>query len=174
MSDYGVVITQAGLNAAVSAGVKIEITHIAVGTSGYTPTRSRKALASEVARVQIAGGEQVSENQWHVTADFTEGEFAAREVGFFLSDGTLFAVWSHPTNVLFYKTALGRVAQGFDLTLEGVPAENITVQASGDLSFYYAPEFINVALGSLRHGAAVIKQAHWNMQISEKMRLGGL
>lgn len=149
MSEYGVVITQAGLNAAVSAGVEIKISHVAVGTSGYAPARSRTALASEVARVPVAGAKQVNGNQWHLTADFTDGVFAVREVGFYLSDGTLFAVWSHPTNVLFYKTALGRVVQGFDLTLDGVPAENITVQASGDLSFYYAPEFTVMATAQI-------------------------
>ena len=94
MSDFQAVITQAGLNAAVSAdssGIKITVTHIGAGTAGYTPTRNRTALSQEVVRVPVAGGQKVSDTQWHLTAEFTSHEFAAREVGFYLEDGTLFA-----------------------------------------------------------------------------------
>lgn len=176
MSDFQAVITQAGLNAAVSAdssGIQITITHIGAGTSGYTPTRSRTALSSEAARVPVAGSTKAGPTQWHLTAEFTAGEFAAREVGFYLEDGTLFAVWSHPSNVLFHKTELARVVQAFDLVLEAVPADAVTVNQAGDLSLYYAPEFMEMTIAQTQLAAVMAQTLHRQMQISEQQRLGG-
>lgn len=172
MSDFQAVITQAGLNAAVSAdssGIKITVTHIGAGTAGYTPTRNRTALSQEVVRVPVAGGQKVSDTQWHLTAEFTSHEFAAREVGFYLEDGTLFAVWSHPSNVLFHKTELGRIVQAFDLVLEAVPAQSITVNTSGDLSLYYAPEFMDMTIAQTQMATSQIRTMHRQIKLNDRL-----
>jgi len=148
MSDYQAVITQAGLNKAVDAsqkGIALKVTHIAAGTTGYTPTVTRTALVHEVARIPVSGGKNASPTQIHLTGLFDTGEFACRELGFFLEDGTLFALWSHPTNVLFYKTALNQVVQSFDLTLSAVPPGSVVVDTTGDLNLFYAEEFVQFA-----------------------------
>lgn len=136
------IVTQAGLNLAISAdtqGVGLKITHVAVGGSGYEPLRTAVALKNELLRVPISGGENVAGNQIHLTAVFDEGAaFTAREIGFFLEDGTLFAVESHPTNILAYKREGTRVIEGFDLILDAVPPESVVVDITGDLSLYYA------------------------------------
>jgi len=140
-------ITQAGLNQAVQAsanGISLDITHVALGTAGYTPSRSATSLQAEVARSPISGGANVSDTQIHLTAVFNDNnQFSAKEIGFFLSDGTLFAVDSHPTDVLIYKHSSATLIEAFDLTLDAVPASSITVNTTGDLSLYYAEEFTN-------------------------------
>lgn len=150
------VITQVGLDRAIDAnqsGVSIEITHIGFGTQGYTPSRSRHALSNEVVRVAIAGGKNVSANQIHLTALLESGEFACKEIGVYLSDGTLFAVSSMPNGTIFYKQELNTVMQAFDLVLDVVPTGSVTVNTSGDLSLYYAEEFavINTSLATLQN-----------------------
>ena len=147
------VITQIGLDKAIDAnhgGVSIEMTHIGFGTQGYTPSRSRQALSNEVARVAIAGGKNVSANQIHLTALLESGQFACKEIGVYLSDGTLFAVSSMPSGTIFYKQELNTVMQAFDLVLDVVPTGSVTVNTSGDLSLYYAETFavINTAIAT--------------------------
>lgn len=140
-------ITQTGLNQAVQAsanGISLEITHVALGTAGYTPSRSATSLQAEVAREPIAGGANVSGTQIHLTAIFNDNnQFSAKEIGFFLSDGTLFAVDSHPTDILIYKHSSATLIEAFDLVLDAVPTGSITVNTTGDLNLYYAEEFVN-------------------------------
>lgn len=174
--SFNVVITQAGLNRAVSgAGISAEITHVAVGSSGYTPNRSRTSLSGEVDRVSILSSENKGNGEWHIVADFNSNrEYAVREVGFYLSDGTLFAVWSHPTNVLFYKTELGRVSQVFDLVFSDFAVENVTIVAQSDLSFYVDPELYALATSTINNGAWLISQSLQIMKINESLtQLGG-
>ena len=150
------VITQIGLDKAVSAsinGIQIEITHIGFGTGGYTPLRTRQTLNNEVLRVPVAGSKDIDVNQVHLTALVDSGDFTCREIGFYLADGTLFSVMSHPTNTIFYKTAMSNPIQGFDLVLDAVPIGSVTVTAAGDLTMYYATEFAQMAtaqMGTMR------------------------
>lgn len=177
MSDFQAVITQAGLDAAVSAnssGINISITHVGAGTGRYSPTRFRTSLDNEISRVAVSGGSKPTSTQMHLTAEFSEGEFAATEVGFYLSDGTLFAVWSHPSNVLFYKTELGRVLQAFDLVLEALPANNITVNASGDLSLYYAPEFVQMVIGQTELATAHVQSSLRQIEFNQRLLKAGV
>lgn len=116
MEQFTPLITQAGLNAAVNAkanGFTIDISAIAVGTSGYTPSRSQTRLRGEKNRVAIAGGQVVGDGQFHITGHFIDdAEYAVREVGFYLADGTLFAVWSHPQTYFFIKHPLHKSYKG--------------------------------------------------------------
>ena len=149
------VITQVGLDKAIDAslnGVSIEITHVGFGTVGYEPERSRQSLSSEELRLEISGGNNSDANQIHLTCLVDRGEFACKEIGFYLSDGTLFAVMSMPVGTIFYKQEDNSVVQAFDLVLDVVPVGSITVNTSGDLSLYYAEEFavINTALTYLQ------------------------
>ncbi|WP_022940108.1 phage tail protein [Psychromonas hadalis] len=139
------IITEIGLEKAMQAdeqGVSFKITHVGVGLNGYTPDKKMSALQNEFKRVEIAGGTQVAGNQIHLTALFDgDEEINGRELGFYLKDGTLFAIESHPTNLLTYKSPSSKVIEAFDLILEGVPPNSITVDSTGDLSLYYADTF---------------------------------
>ena len=146
-------ITQVGLNKAVQAsanGISLEITHVAFGASGYNPSRNQTSLQNEILRRAVAGGNNVAPNQVHLTTIFEEGtQFTAREIGFYLTDGTLFAVDSHPTDILVYKDDTAKCIEAFDLILDAVPPDSITVNTSGDLSLYYAEEFAKFAISTL-------------------------
>lgn len=128
------VITKKGLSAIWStsnAGLSAEITHIALGTSGYTPTSEQSGLRAQVAKYPIAGGERLSESLIHLTA-LADGPaaFWVREIGFLLADGTLLAVWSHPTEALTYKPANTDLLLAYDLSLAALPADSVTILSS--------------------------------------------
>ncbi|NOU49523.1 phage tail protein [Pseudoalteromonas sp. JBTF-M23] len=148
MSSYQPIITQAGLNAAVNAkekGLSVHLSHIAVGDKGYTPTRTQTQLQNERDRVPTGEGVDYNNGQFRVSGKFTsDTSYSVKEVGFYLSDGTLFAVWSHPENVLFYLTPMATVVQGFDLLLSAAPHDAITVTHDGDLRLYYDDVFLHM------------------------------
>lgn len=102
-------ITDAGIQACFNAwnsGLQCEITHIGLGDATYIPTSEMTALVSERQRVPIADGERVTPQQIHVTGVASgTTEFWVKEVGFFLEDGTLLAVWSdnNPLSTLTYS-----------------------------------------------------------------------
>jgi len=148
-------VTQAGLNKAVQAsvsGISLKITHVALGTQGYVPNRNMVALQNEVARVPIAGGKNVAGNQIHLTALLdADMEITAYEIGFFLEDGTLLAVDSHPSDVLVYKHKNAQVIEAFDLILDAVPPGSITVNTTGDLNLYYAEPLALMACAQINN-----------------------
>ncbi|WJR63172.1 phage tail-collar fiber domain-containing protein [Pseudomonas alloputida] len=128
------VITKKGLAAvwnATSTGLSAEITHIALGTSGYTPTNEQTTLRAQVAKYPIAGGERLGDSLIHLTA-IADGPaaFWVREIGFLLADGTLLAVWSHATDALTYKPANTDLLLAYDLSLTALPADSVTIVSS--------------------------------------------
>lgn len=125
------VITKAGLAAILRAdntGIAAQITHIALGTSGYTPSADQKSLVSQTAKYPIAGGERLSSTLLHLTAlADDERAYWVREIGFLLSDGTLLAVWSDSSTPLTYKAANSKVLLAYDLSLSALPADSVTI-----------------------------------------------
>lgn len=125
------VITKAGLAAILRAdntGIAAQITHIALGTSGYTPSADQKSLVAQTAKYPIAGGERLSSTLLHLTA-LADGDraFWVREIGFLLSDGTLLAVWSDSSTPLAYKSADTDLLLAYDLSLAALPADSVTI-----------------------------------------------
>ena len=141
------IVTQIGLEKAIQAdlqGVSFKITAVGVGLNGYVPNKTMTALQNEFKRVVISGGKQIADNHIHFTALFDGAdEITGREIGFYLEDGTLFAIDSHPTNILLYKapTDKSRALEGFDLILDAVPTNSITVDVTGDLVINFDKEF---------------------------------
>ncbi|PYG83227.1 MULTISPECIES: phage tail protein [unclassified Pseudomonas] len=128
------VITKAGLAAILTAtktGLAAEISHIALGSQAYTPSAEQKTLRNEVARFPISSGEKLSSTLLHLTA-VADGATAywVKEVGIFLKDGTLLAVWSHLTEALAYKAANIDLLLAYDLSLAALPADSVTIVSS--------------------------------------------
>ena len=172
MSDFIATITQAGITAAINAHsgqINIAISHIAVGTSGYTPTRGRTSLVNEIDRVPVHSSESLSQDQWRVMGSFETGEYTAREVGFFLEDGTLFALFSDPANPIFYKTQGATVIQPFTLALKAVPADAITVNASSDMRFFLGQEFMRMTTAQTHVAASNIATMHRQITLIERV-----
>ncbi|GLO25420.1 phage tail protein [Pseudomonas putida] len=130
------VITKGGLAAIFNAsktGLSAEITHVVLGTSGYTvlPGTDQKVLRAQVGKYPIAGGEKLTSTLLHLTA-VVDGAaaFWVREIGFLLSDGTLLAVWSHATEALTFKPAGDQLLLAYDLSLAALPADSVTINTT--------------------------------------------
>lgn len=176
-SNFRAVITQEGINKALSAdknGLSAEISHVGISSTGFSPGRSTSKIPDELFRVKIADGAKKAPGQLHLTCILEQGEYEARSVGFYLSDGTLFAVWSHPSNVLFYKTAGARIIQAFDLVLEAVPVEAVVIKTEGDLSLYYAPEFMELTIAQTRNSASAVDVMHRQITLNNRLLRAGV
>lgn len=128
------VITKAGLAGIWSlsnTGLSAEITHVVLGTAGYTPNNEQKSLRAQVGKYPISGGERLTDTLIHLTA-LADGPaaFWVREIGFLLADGTLLAVWSHATDILTYKAAGTDLLLAYDLSLSALPADSVTITSS--------------------------------------------
>ena len=128
------VITKAGLAAilkATTTGLSAEISHIALGGQAYTPSAEQKTLRNELARFPISSGEKLSSTLLHLTAvaDGTTG-YWVKEIGIFLKDGTLLAVWSNLTEPLAYKAANIDLLLAYDLSLAALPADSVTITST--------------------------------------------
>ncbi|MCE0904714.1 phage tail protein [Pseudomonas alloputida] len=129
------VITKVGLAAILRAdntGIAAQITHVVLGTSGYTPSADQKSLVAQTAKYPIAGGERLSSTLLHLIA-LADGDraFWVREIGFLLSDGTLLAVWSDSSTPLAYKSADTDLLLAYDLSLAALPADSDDHQQRG-------------------------------------------
>lgn len=129
------VITTAGLSAiwrADNTGIAAEITHIGLGTSGYTPNKTQTALRTRKGMYRVSDGEKLSATLLHLTAVADDDlEYWVKEVGFYLSDGTLLAVWSDPVSALAYKSPNAQLLLAYDLSLEALPADSVTITSTG-------------------------------------------
>lgn len=128
------VITTRGLAAVFNAqntGLSAEITHIALGDHGRTPSKNEVGLVNERMRIAIADGERIDDHQIHLTG-LADGdtEFWVREIGFILKDGTMLAVWSD-TDPLAYKSAEVPLLLAFDLVLAALPANSVNIIGTG-------------------------------------------
>jgi hypothetical protein len=147
-------ITTAGLQAVFNAdsnGLDAKIKSVGLGDAGYTPHQDRTALSSEQSRINIASGSMASGTQAHMTViENSDKTFWVKEVGFFLEDGTLFAVYSDPSKVLAYKSPDVDLILAFDLAISGVPADSITIVDQGlDLNILLAPELAKMGIAQV-------------------------
>ncbi|HGZ7337194.1 phage tail protein [Vibrio parahaemolyticus] len=133
MSDEGLklVITRRGLDAAISAkekGIKAALKWVSVGDAAYTPNKEQKVLQNELARVEFGEYKDTSGSSIQAAAKFSgPEEYAIREIGFWLDDGTLFGVISAPDTTLNYKAKNAHCIQPFTLNLSDLPSDSITV-----------------------------------------------
>ncbi|WP_095169674.1 phage tail protein [Pseudomonas sp. Irchel 3H3] len=154
MSELQPVITKAGLSAVWrkdKTGLAAQITHVVIGTAGYTPANTQTALRNQVAVYPISDGETLSSTLLHVTA-VADGPQAiwVREIGYLLSDGTLFAVWSHATDVLAYKPAGNKLLLAYDLSLTALPPDSVTITSTGaGLNLALSEELAALATASI-------------------------
>lgn len=135
------VLTSAGLAAVANAqgtGLQMTIDRVAIGRGvqqsgvfkGYAPDRAQTALKGEMARLPILSGSRRDPSGFSVLSVLPSsslGEYPINEVGFYLSTGTLFAIWSDAVYPLAYKTTLADVELGFDLLLDAIPTSALAI-----------------------------------------------
>lgn len=102
-------LTADGLAAVAAAhgmGVAAKITHVALGdatgAAGYEPDGTETELENERVRVELEAGGALGPRQVLLQGTVPAGgdQFFIREMGYFLEDGTLLAIWSAPADVL--------------------------------------------------------------------------
>jgi hypothetical protein len=135
-------ITDAGRAAAISAdgmGLRLTVTHVALGRAAYEPQASQTDLVSRVERVSatnIAGTAPAATAR--VAASFpaipsASQSYTACEMGLFAGDpdagGVLFAVYSSPdaSHPILVRGDFDYLI-AFGMTLSGVPNGSVTVQ----------------------------------------------
>jgi len=155
-------ITQAGMRAILNAqqnGLKVSIASMGVGDGAYTPPDNLTRLSNEKERVPILSSE-VNTDEKSITLHAilqSNQQYWIREVGFYLDDGTLFAVWSDPNYIFGYKTDISQFLIGFKIKITTVPINSVQVINQGvDLNLFYAEEFIRFADAITQIGYAVV------------------
>ena len=143
MSDINLapVITVAGLAAAFNAsrnGINLQIAKVGAGSSGYTVAQNGDGLATQTAlkreqeTTAIGSGSKVGTHQLDMGFVLDgEGEYWIRELAFYLADGTLFAVWSDPSNAIAHKSAGVPIVVGLELAFTALPAGSVSIKTSG-------------------------------------------
>ncbi|EOB4972608.1 phage tail protein [Vibrio fluvialis] len=128
-------ITHAGIAAAIRAGdlgIEYKITHISIGSAGYVPNPEQTALVAEIQKKAITRGALVAQGQLHFETVWDGNEeFEGKELGYWLEDGTLFAVDSRDGEVITYKRKNTVVTEACELNLAASTIENITVEMLG-------------------------------------------
>ena len=143
------VITSAGRQASFQAdvqGLKVNIKYIAIGDGRYEPNKSMVALKSEKLRVPIQSSE-IDKTNYQITLNSIfkdeKEEFWITEIGFFLENGTLFAIWSDKEKALSYKSIFSKPIFAFTLKLVDVNIDSINIVDNGlDLKLNYLNEFL--------------------------------
>lgn len=127
--------TNAGLNAAARAqaeGRTLMITHVALGSGGYTPSGFETALQVERDRVIIDRRNHVEGATWQVLARVIgSSSYFAREVGYFADDnGTpvLLAIYSSPQTVFAAVTGAQETLLDLHLSLAGLPDGSVAIE----------------------------------------------
>jgi hypothetical protein len=132
------ILTNAGKAAIVAANNTgtnpVTVNRIGVGSASWTPTATATALQTEIKKITAVGGAVVADDTIHVTAsDSSSDVYTVREIGLFLTDGTLLAVYSQ-AGAIITKGADTVALIAADLVITGVPAGSVTV---GDTTFDY-------------------------------------
>lgn len=132
------ILTNAGKAAIVAANNTgtnpVTINRVGVGSASWTPTASATALQTEIKKITAIGGAAVADDTIHVTASDTSSDvYTVREIGLFLTDGTLLAVYSQASAIIT-KGAETVALIAADLVITGLPAGSVTV---GDITFDY-------------------------------------
>ena len=131
------IITDHGLQALFvghDSDFEARIAQLALGTSGYTVAvnpdgyATQSTLKNEVQRVEITNGKRAAPHQLELHA-LVEGdqEYWVRELGFYLEDGTLFAIWSDEKRALAWKGVNVPLVLALELVLNALPANRVNV-----------------------------------------------
>lgn len=157
---FNATLTTAGLAALISAqtaGLQAVISHVALGRGwqsgnpGYVPAAGMTALYSEFARAAVTGGSKLDATTLLVEASVgLTLTGAVHEIGVFLSDGTLLAVFSDPSGPLTYAVAGEDYLFALTLALVGVPPGAVTWTAGApSLNLMLATPLADLAAGVL-------------------------
>lgn len=153
MSAYTLKMTAAGLAELATAdaqGLEIKLTHIALGTTDYTPTGAETSLRKEAQREPIidyqksASPDQVT--LWIAARFAGELDYPIRELGIFTDAGTLFAIASMPGRYIGYKASGDVHVEQVGITISALPSQNLSISVTDSaFSLLSVTQMIEVA-----------------------------
>ncbi|MFW2445991.1 MAG: gp53-like domain-containing protein [Qipengyuania pacifica] len=134
------VLTSAGLDALVNAQSggtdPIMITQMGISDQAFVPAPTLEIVPGEFKRIGTVSGQSVSETVIHLTAQDRDSDtYDLKGFGLFLSDGTLFAIYSQPEPII-RKTSIGTFLFSVDVAFADTDAGAIEF---GDATFLYPP-----------------------------------
>lgn len=129
------IITNAGLAAAIKAstlGTECEITHVGIGNAPGVGHEDDIVLQGEQFRLPVADGKTVSPFQVNIAALITDTHptISIHGIGFYLADGTLFAVYQTEDPLIYHKAGSSLLV-GMDVIMSNIPAGSIVVESTG-------------------------------------------
>ncbi|MBE5148034.1 phage tail protein [Vibrio parahaemolyticus] len=178
MSNEGLklVITRRGLEAAISAaarGIKVALKWVSVGDADYIPNKEQSVLRNEIDRVEFGEYKDIGGSTIQAAAKFSgPKEYAIREIGFWLDDGTLFGVISSPGVLLNFKAKNAHCIQPFTLNLSDLPSDSVTVVVGTEnLNILISEEMAMMARTQVDNMHLLIKQQFQLLAIEKKIAL---
>lgn len=154
--------------AAVQGGFQVNITHIALGATGYevavnssTGRATATALQDERDRVEVQDVRQVSDIQKDISFLLEPTtSYYIREIGFILDDGTLYAVASHPTIALDWASPTTRNLFALEYVMQdGDPASFNIVSSGPPLNLLFTREFAILSTFQMTNALENLRQA---------------
>ena len=140
--------------------VKLKLTHIGFGDAGYTPDKNQTSLRNEILKVPIASGKVFpADGYMDLSALIPEDSpaFWIREIGWYLEDGTLAFVWSHPEVPIAFKNKNLKLLAGISVRVTDVPLDKVEiVESNPDLKLLYTEEFMQIAQMLTNHETAIV------------------
>ncbi|ELH9434878.1 phage tail protein [Vibrio vulnificus] len=171
-----VTITEQGLAECISAkesGIQAWIKWISAGDRAYTPSPTQTKLQNEQQRVEISEYKDTGATSLQCTAKFSgDDEYSIREIGIWLSTGTLLGVISAPNTTLNYKAAKAHVVIPFTMDLSALPTDSLEVVVGVEnINILIDAEMMMQAVAFVGSQTVQVKQSHMQMQLSERIRL---
>ena len=125
-------ITEAGKQSALQASgddtkILIDLTHVAVGKSKYTPTGGETSLKNEVGRSDIVSGEVVGNTLRFTSTMYADDITPVYEMGIFTKTGVLFAVAASSTDPLVTLYPNIAFVAAFGVAIDDIGKGSITV-----------------------------------------------
>lgn len=131
--------TEAGKQSALQASgddtkILIDLTHVAVGKSKYTPTGGETSLKNEVGRSDIVSGEVVDNTLRFTSTMYADDITPVYEMGIFTKTGVLFAVAASSTDPLVTLYPNIAFVTAFGVAIDDMDADSITVSTDPNAS----------------------------------------
>lgn len=122
---------------ATTASISVNLSHFAFGHGiagvGYNPTGAEVALKSEFLRFPVGAGERIEQTlflQGYCPAPHQQTGWVS-EIGLFLDDGTLFALYSAQGQQISFVGEQDTIVQAMTIGLDALPVGSVNWTATG-------------------------------------------
>lgn len=135
-----IIVTNAGraalVNASKNGTAPVTISHVGISASAVTPSKTATTLPGEIKRIATLSGDVVAGDTIHlVVRDESNGVYTLRSFALYLADGTLFAIYGQPADIL-EKSSQALMLLAIDVQFADIATTQLTF---GDTNFLNPP-----------------------------------